>query len=158
MKFRRLSPIRPIVLLAMGLLGSALSGCFNPNGGTTGYFAYVSTPISPKTIIITELRTGQPIFVKEIPVGKQLNFRWLSDGGADPLYSPALLEWTVTEAGNNASLLDNQMSFPAEETCKISVVIRDPEYPATPDDQRYRVDSDDASDKLPESESKRIYD
>lgn len=157
MKFSRLSPIRTIALLSVGMLVSTLSGCFNPNGGTTGYFAYISTPISPKTIVITELRTGQPIFVKEIPVGKQLNFRWLSDGGTDPLYSPALLEWTITDAGNNASLLDNQMSCPAEETCKITVEIRDPEYPARPDDERYRVDSEDESDELPESESKRIY-
>ena len=158
MKFSRLSPIRSIGLLAMGLLAAALCGCFNPNGGTTGYFAYISTPISPKTIVITELRTGQPIFVKEIPVGKQLNFRWLSDGGADPLYSPALLEWTITEAGNNASLLDNQMSCPAEETCKITVEIRDPEYPAAPDDERYRVDGEAGADELPESKAKRIYD
>lgn len=157
MKFSRLSPIRTAGILSMGIIALALSGCFNPNGGTTGYFAYISTPISPKTIVISELRTGQPIFVKEIPVGKQLNFRWLSDGGTDPLYSPALLEWTITEAGNNASLLDNQMSCPAEETCKITVEIRDPEYPAVPDDQRYRVDSEDEADELPESKSKRIY-
>jgi hypothetical protein len=158
MKFSRLSPIRTIGILAMGMLASALSGCFNPNGGTTGYFAYISTPISPKTIVISELRTGQPIFVKEIPVGKQLNFRWLSDGGTDPLYSPALLEWTITKAGNNASLLDNQMSSPAEETCKITVEIRDPEYPAPPDDERYRINSEDEPDELPESKTKQIYD
>ena len=158
MKFSRLSPVRSITLLAMGVFFSTICGCFNPNGGTTGYFAYISTPISPKTIVISELRTGQPIFVKEIPVGKQLNFRWISDGGTDPLYSPALLEWTITDAGNNASLLDNQMSCPAEETCKITVEIRDPEYPPAPDDERYRVKGEDQGDEVPESKAKRIYD
>ena len=66
-----------------GALAAALCtvpGCFNPNGGVTGYFAYVSTPTSPKTVVIYDVRSGEPWFVKEVPVGKQLNFRFLSDG------------------------------------------------------------------------------
>ena len=79
--------------ILLGVLAGALgclSGCFNPNGGVTGYFAYISTPTSPKTVVIYDVRSGDPWFVKEIPVGKQLNFRFLSDGGDNPQFDAAM--------------------------------------------------------------------
>ena len=142
-----------------GALAAALCtvpGCFNPNGGVTGYFAYVSTPTSPKTVVIYDVRSGEPWFVKEVPVGKQLNFRFLSDGGDNPQYSSARLEWAMVEAGNNASKLTNQMTAPPEEACKIKVEIRQPEYHPIPDSERYRqnavfegVDKADSEDDVP---------
>ena len=147
----------------VGALG-CLAGCFNPNGGVTGYFAYVSTPTSPKTVVIYDVRSGDPWFVKEIPVGKQLNFRFLSDGGDNPQFSPARFEWTMVEAGTNASKLTNQMTSPPEEACKIRVEIRQPEYHPIPDSERYRedavfegVDKADSEDDIPVGNT-NIYD
>ena len=125
--------------LSLACLGLA-SGCFNPNGGATGYFAYKSTPLTPKTISIYDVRTGEAFFVQEVPVGKQLNFRFLAEGGDDPLYSPGRLQWVLTEAGNNASQLVNQLTCPPEESCRIEVSVRAPEYPSV-DETPYRVDA-----------------
>ena len=159
-------PIRcnPILLILLtGALG-CLTGCFNPNGGVTGYFAYVSTPTSPKTVVIYDVRSGDPWFVKEVPVGKQLNFRFLSDGGDNPQFSPARFEWAMVEAGTNASKLPNQMTSPPEEACKIRVEIRQPEYHPIPDSERYRenavfegVDKSDSDDDIPVGNT-NIYD
>ena len=81
MRFRTLAAAVSALALAALL---PVGGCFNPNGGVTGYFAYMSTPMSPKTVIIYDMRTEEPFFIQDIPVGKQLNFRFLQDGGDDP--------------------------------------------------------------------------
>ena len=148
--------------LAVMMLGS--SGCFNPNGGVTGYFAYISTPMAPKTVIIYDSRTGEPFFVQEVPVGKQLNFKFLPDGGDDPLYSPSRLEWGIGQAGDNAGRLDNQMTCPPEEACRIEIALREPEFTTTPESERYRVEAEERGDHattaggvLPPSDDK-IYD
>lgn len=147
------SMLFPATLLA-GLV--LLAGCFNPNGGVTGYFAYVSTPVSPKTVVIYDVRSGEAWFKKEIPVGQQLNFRFLSQGGDNPQFSPSRFEWAMVEAGNNASALTNQMTAPPEEACSIRVDIREPEYHPIPDSERYRqdavfegVDPADSEDDIP---------
>ena len=156
--------IRRTVLIGAALLAVGGSGCFNPNGGVTGYFAYISTPLAPKTIVIYDVRTGKPFFTQEVPVGKQLNFRFLPDGGDDPLYTPARLQWGIGQAGDNASQLENQLTCPPEEACRIEVELRTPELPEEPDGGRYRIDDDasgehltPAGGKLPPSND-RIYD
>ncbi|MDG2031081.1 MAG: hypothetical protein P8J45_08760 [Phycisphaerales bacterium] len=143
----------------------AAGGCFNPNGGVTGYFAYISTPMAPKTIVIYDMRTGDPFFVQEVPVGKQLNFRFLSDGGDDPLYSPSRLQWGIGKAGDNASKLENQLTCPPEESCRIQIELRKPETPIAPDSERYRIDHENEAPhqspeggKIPEKENRRVYD
>lgn len=165
MVFRSLKSTRHFLLLAA--CGAALasgSGCFNPNGGVTGYYAYISTPMAPKTIMIYDSRTGEPFFVQEVPVGKQLNFRFLPDGGDDPLYSPSRLQWGIGEAGDNAGQLDNQMTCPPEEACRVEVAVREPEFPSVPANERYHVEieprgahASQAGGKLPPSND-RIYD
>ena len=155
---RLVLPTSMLALLAAG-------GCFNQNGGVTGYFAYVSTPMSPKTIVIYDMRSGDPFFVQEVPVGKQLNFRFLQDGGDDPVYSPGRLQWGIGQAGDGASQLENQLTCPPEQACRIQVELRKPEAAETPDSERYRIDmSDDEAHqtpeggKLPHQHNQRIYD
>lgn len=149
--------------LAVALLGFA-GGCFNQNGGVTGYYAYVSTPLSPKTIMIYDIRSGDPFFVQEVPVGKQLNFKFLPDGGDDPLYSPARLQWGIGQAGDQASKLQNQLTCPPEEACRIRVEVRQPEVPDSPDSERFRVELEDEQPyltpeggKIPERRNRRVY-
>ena len=80
MRSRAMQPIVARLVLPLSMLALLLvGGCFNPNGGVTGYFAYISTPMAPKTVVIYDMRSGEPFFVQEIPVGKQLNFRFLPD-------------------------------------------------------------------------------
>ena len=153
-----------ITVLALATAAvTSLIGCFNPNGGVTGYFAYISTPLAPKTVVIYDARTGEPFFVQQVPVGKQLNFRFLPDGGDDPLYSPARLQWGIGKAGDNAGRLDNQLTCPPEEACRIEVEVRQPELPSPPQTERYRIESEPrgphdtpAGGKLPPSND-RIY-
>lgn len=152
--------VLPFSMLALLMVG----GCFNPNGGVTGYFAYISTPMAPKTVAIYDMRTGEPFFVQEVPVGKQLNFRFLADGGDDPLYSPSRLQWGIGKAGDNAGQLDNQLTCPPEEACRIQVELRKPEQPVAPDSERYRVDAEDRPNhltpdggQLPSTYNRRIY-
>ena len=154
-------------LFSVGILSGVLlflAGCLNPNGGVTGYFAYVSTPVSPKTVVIYDVRSGEAWFKKEIPVGQQLNFRFMSKGGDNPKFSPARLEWAMVDAGNNASKLTNQITAPPEEACRIKVEIRQPEYHPTPDSERFRqdavfegVDRSDSEDDIPVGNN-NIYD
>ena len=158
------STSRFLLLAVAGAALASSSGCFNPNGGVTGYFAYISTPMAPKTIMIFDSRTGEPFFVQEVPVGKQLNFRFLPDGGDDPLYSPSRLQWGIGEAGDNAGQLDNQLTCPPEEACRIEVAVRKPELPTEPSSERYHVEIEPRGDhattaggKLPPSND-RIYD
>lgn len=165
MRSRTLQPIVAQLVLPLSMLALLfLGGCFNPNGGVTGYFAYISTPMAPKTVVIYDMRTGKPFFVQEVPVGKQLNFRFLPDGGDDPLYSPSRLQWGIGQAGDNAGKLDNQLTCPPEEACRIQVELRAPEEPVAPDSERYRVEDEDApghltpeGGELPLRHNQRIY-
>ena len=142
----------------------AAGGCFSQNGGVTGYFAYVSTPMSPKTVVIYDMRSGSPFFVQDVPVGKQLNFRFLSDGGDDPVFSPGRLQWGFSEAGDSASQLENQLTCPPEQACRIQIEIRDPDQAEAPDSERYRIDLEEGGPHLtpeggqiPERGHQRIY-
>lgn len=166
MRFRPLPSVLPALLFTATIVALLpAGGCFNPNGGVTGYFAYMSTPMAPKTVMIYDMRTNEPFFIQDIPVGKQLNFRFLQDGGDDPLYSPARLQWGITEAGDNASQLGNQLTCPPEESCRIHVELREA-YPAEkPADERYGVDLEESQEhqtprggSIPHGSNNRIYD
>ena len=161
MRFRTLAAAVSALALAALL---PVGGCFNPNGGVTGYFAYMSTPMSPKTVIIYDMRTEEPFFIQDIPVGKQLNFRFLQDGGDDPLYSPGRLQWGISEAGDNASQLGNQLTCPPEESCRIHIEVREAFPVEEQDGERYRIDLGEESDHqtpkggpIPHGSNNRIY-
>lgn len=103
---------RPILALAALAAPFALAGCQTEGG--IGYsadaYTYVSRTWEPKTISVIDTRTGETIWTLELPVGKQLNLKFVSGSGPNEYY-PDEIHWKVVEAGRKG-LSDNSSRLP----------------------------------------------
>ena len=81
------------------LLAFLAAGCYAPDGGfipsSNSTFTYYSTTESPKTISIIDVRTEESFFTMELPVGKQLTFKFLDGGGDNSIYTPDRMQWEI---------------------------------------------------------------
>ncbi len=127
----------------LGLAGVLLAGCHSPGGaGYTGASqTYESTVWAPKTVTVMDIRTNEPVFQMEIPVGQQLSLQFVEDDGDDPVYTPARMRYQLWEAGRNFGNLESSMTVPGAESRKVIVDVRQgPEYPPSDDATAGRVD------------------
>ncbi len=93
-------------------------------------FAYDSTCMQPVTITLVDIRTEQPFFRIDIPVGKRLAFHFDETGGDDPVVRPAKLSWAIFEPNAAGGSLTNTQSAPPQSSRRIDFSIRPaPEYP-----------------------------
>lgn len=126
-------------ILATVICGLFLGGCYAPDGGlmpaSNGTFTYYSTTDSPKTISIIDVRTEESFFAMELPVGRQLTFKFLHGGGSDKITAPDRMQWEVYPLGTKTGRLTNQMTVPPPSARRIQVALRPaPEWP-TPDER-----------------------
>ena len=91
---------RSMKLLAIRAATSALLGCRCEGGiGYSGdSYTYVSRTWEPKTISVIDTRTGETIWTLELPVGKQLNLKFVTGTGPNEYY-PDEIQWKVVDAG-----------------------------------------------------------
>ena len=73
--------------------------------------------------------------------------------------------WGIGKAGDNASKLENQLTCPPEEACRIQIELRKPETPVSPDSERYRINHENEAPhqspeggQIPDRENRRVYD
>lgn len=131
--------------LAAAVVLMALSGCHSPRGGmmpaSFGSTTYYSTETSPKTITLIDLRTGEEVFVMDIPVGKQLTLDFRAGMGDDPVYTPDLMRYQVFDMGTSIGRLRNSITVPSAASRRIDVDIRHGiEYAEQPPEEQLRTD------------------
>lgn len=141
--------MRPLFSIALHILATiALLGCYAPDGGSypssNGTFTYFSTTTSPKTIAIVDARSEEAFFTMELPVGKQLTFKFLTGGGNDAIVTPDRMQWELFDIGTGTGRLTNQMTVPPAMARRIQVALRPvPEQPPVDDRVRLVIEGED---------------
>ncbi|MFO0826948.1 MAG: hypothetical protein U0572_02275 [Phycisphaerales bacterium] len=87
-------------------------------------FTYVSTPSRPVTITLVDTRDQSEFFRIDIPVGKQLSFRFHEGDGDDPVNRPAKMEWAVFDEPSWTGSLSNSLSVPPMHARRIDYTLR----------------------------------
>ncbi|MDP7008245.1 MAG: hypothetical protein QGI78_01595 [Phycisphaerales bacterium] len=138
-------------IVSILLVLSIFSSCKMYAPGGNAFFnapdsaaTWESTEEFPKTITIIDTRSGEEVFVMEIPVGKQLVVDFESDGGDDPVETPDLMRWAIFPNGTGWGALNNAMTVPNRWSRRLDVTIRDSsEYAPEPEHQEFRVDNEE---------------
>jgi hypothetical protein len=102
---------------------------------------YQSTEEMPKTIVLADTRSGERLFVMEIPVGKKLVIDFIKDSGDNNVLTPDLMMWEVFPNNVNYGPLSNSMTVPNGWSRKLDVTFRNSsEYSNPITDRPLRVD------------------
>lgn len=124
------------------------TGCteFLPGGSMLSFeegpVTYWSTEISPKTVTLYDVREEEPIFVMDIPPGRQLVIDFEEGLGDDPVYTPDLMLYDVVALGVKWGELRSAMTVPPWWSRRLEVTIREGiEYAARGDATALRTDS-----------------
>ena len=102
---------------------------------------YDSTEEFPKTITVIDTRSGERIFVLEIPVGKKLVVDFIEGAGDNTVLTPDLMSWEVFPSSVYYGPLSNSLTVPNRWARRLDVTIRDSsEYASPLSDRPLRVD------------------
>ena len=130
------------------LLLVTTTGCqmYTPGGnpffnGPESAATYQSTAEVPKTVILLATRSGEQLFVMEIPVGKKLVIDFLKDSGDNEVLTPDLMMWEVFPSDVSYGPLSNSMTVPNGWSRRLDVTFRESsEYAHPIADRPLRVD------------------
>jgi hypothetical protein len=119
-----------ILILSLLFLGS-MEGCrmYRPGGnpffdGPSSATTWESTEEVPKTITVIDTRSGERIFVMEIPVGQKLVIDFVEDLGDNEVITPDLMSWEVFPSDVGYGPLTNALTVPNRWSRRIDVSIR----------------------------------
>ena len=108
-----------------------------PDSATT----WESTTEVPKTVTLIDTRSGEHLFVMEIPVGQKLVIDFVTDGGDNAVITPDLMMWEVFPSSEKYGPLSNALTVPDRWSRKIIVDLRDSgEYAQPATDRPLSVD------------------
>ena len=108
-----------------------------PDSATT----WESTTEVPKTVTLIDTRSGEHLFVMEIPVGQKLVIDFVTDGGDNAVITPDLMMWEVFPSSVKYGPLSNALTVPDRWSRKIIVDLRDSgEYAQPATDRPLSVD------------------
>ncbi|MBL8991376.1 MAG: hypothetical protein JNJ48_07330 [Phycisphaerae bacterium] len=119
---------------------AAAGGCWAPGGpGYSGdQYCYESHSYQPWTVSIIDTRTGQTVFSMDVPVGRELVFKFYEERGdkvgvgerdPSPIY-PDMMKWDLWPKGQRYGEPQKTLSVPAAEHRRIDSKLRKvPELP-----------------------------
>jgi hypothetical protein len=112
-------------LAALSAAALATPGCIREGGpGWSGApVAYVSTEHQPKTLTLTDTRTGAELWAVDIPVGKQLVVNFSRGTGPNAEY-PDEIVWSIMEAGRRFGSQDHRLPVPAASSRRLEMTLR----------------------------------
>ncbi len=130
------------------LVATSAVGCkmYTPGGnpftnGPESAATYQSTEEFPKTVTLIDTRSGERLFVMEVPVGKKLVIDFVADSGDNPVLTPDLMSWEVFSSDVAYGPLTNSMTVPNRWSRRIDLTMRESSEYANPiADRPLRVD------------------
>src|SRR5688572_21341055 len=130
---------------AIALAAIALSACHSPSGGimpyTGGPSTYYSTEMMQKTVSVVDTRTGEVVFLVDVPAGKQLTFDFATGEGDDPVQRPDLMRYEIMELGTRVGKLHNAITVPNAASRRVDVALRSAaSYASQPPQRPLRAD------------------
>ncbi len=93
---------------------------------------YQSTVEFPKTVTIIDTRSGEQIFVMEIPVGKKLVIDFIEDEGDNSVLTPDLMQWEVFPHDVSYGPLSSSITVPNRWSRRLDVTVRESSEYANP--------------------------
>ena len=140
--------MRKITIPSLVIFAAVLTGCemYVPGGnpftnGPNSAATWESTEQFPKTITLIDTRSGERLFVMEIPVGKKLVIDFVKDAGDNEVMTPDLMSWEVFPRSVSYGPLSNAMTVPNRWSRRIDVAMRESsEYAQPMSDRPLRVD------------------
>jgi len=125
-----------------------LTGCQMYKPGGNAYFngpnsaaTWQSTEEFPKTVTLIDTRSGERLFIMEVPVGKKLVVDFIKDSGDNTVLTPDLMMWEVFSSEVSYGPLSNSMTVPNGWSRRIDVTVREAsEYAHPLTDRPLRVD------------------
>lgn len=128
---------------ALALFLAVSSGCnvYRPGGSmrSNDTFTFISNEYYPVTVTIVDVRTNEPIWTADVPVAKQLTFRFHEAQYPDNPANPDAMRWQFFDRPTRAGELTSVMACPDRFSRRMDVTIRKtPEY-ATGSDPRVEL-------------------
>jgi hypothetical protein len=126
---RRMNRSAGLALLA-SLTALVFVGCEGVPGNFPGgthasidKFVYQSTSELPQTVTIVDTRSGQAIWSKDIPVGRQLVIRFYPSKSEDP-DNPDRMDWQLMQMRQGGATLSNHVYVPPAGSRRIETAFR----------------------------------
>ena len=94
------------------------------SGAAIDQYTYVSRPWEPKTITLIDVRTNEPVWPVDVPVGKQLTMRFYEDKNPDNAITPDNMRWQIQDEGTKFGQMANTTLVPPAEVRRIDVELR----------------------------------
>ena len=94
------------------------------SGAAIDQYTYVSRPWEPKTITLIDVRTNEPVWTVDVPVGKQLTMRFYEDKNPDNAITPDNMRWQIQDEGTKFGHMANTTLVPPAEVRRIDVELR----------------------------------
>ena len=118
-------------IFALGILVAVAStGCEGVPGNFPGgthasidKFVYPSTTELPQTVAIVDTRTGETIWSKDIPVGRQLVIRFYAEKSEDDA-NPDRMDWQLMQPRQGGATLSNHVYVPPANARRIETSFR----------------------------------
>lgn len=116
--------------LLASLAATAFLGCEGVPGNFPGgthasidKFVYQSTSELPQTVTIVDTRSGQAVWSKDIPVGRQLVIRFYAEKSDDPA-NPDRMDWQLMQMRQGGTDLSNHVFVPPANARRIETAFR----------------------------------
>lgn len=94
------------------------------SGAAIDQYTYVSRPWEPKTITLIDVRTNEPVWTVDVPVGKQLTMRFYEDKNPENTTTPDSMRWQIQDEGTKFGHMANTTLVPPAEVRRIDVELR----------------------------------
>ncbi|GJQ29201.1 MAG: hypothetical protein HBSAPP03_10850 [Phycisphaerae bacterium] len=107
------------VLLALAVPALLLASC----GGHEAYH-FPSSAHQPQTITLVDTRTGESVWSQEVPVGKQLNMRFMRRGDIADGQGWDEMRWSISDVGRDQSGTPSTMRVPPPSERRIETHVR----------------------------------
>lgn len=102
-----------------------------------------STETRPMSMRVVDTRSEETFFSMDIPVGRQLTYRFTEEGGDDPVLRESMLYWELMPIGKSYGRLSSALTVPNRFSRRIDVYVRDGvEYQEMPPEYRLRTDEE----------------
>ncbi len=106
-------------VLALAAMPVILGCC----GGHETYH-YKSTTHMPQTVTLVNTRTGESVWSQEIPVGKQLNVRFMRRHDLADSQGWDELRWSLSDLGRDQGGISSSMRVPPPSERRIETLVR----------------------------------
>jgi len=112
-------------IAAIALAAAALTGCHMEGGPgwSADRYTYVSTEWQPKTVTITDTRTGAEIWAVDVPVGQQLVVGFSRGTGPNSEF-PDEVVWSLMPARQSSGTQDSRQPVPAAGVRRLEMKLR----------------------------------